>query len=144
MPSYTGSPGLDEHAAAVVQLAQRVGEDLAVVHADQHAVLAAGDVALVGLVAVEDVADEAGAARQVHELVGKADQPARRDAVFQPHAAAAVGFHVDEFGLALAQRLHHAALVLVLDVGGDQLDRLVASRRSTSLNTTRGLPTASS
>ena len=28
--------------------------------------------------------------------------------------------------LALAERLHHAALVLVLDVGGDELDRLVA------------------
>ena len=28
--------------------------------------------------------------------------------------------------LALAERLHHRALVLVLDVGGDELDRLEA------------------
>jgi hypothetical protein len=43
--------GAHEHAAAVVQLAQGVGEDLAVVHGDQHAVLAAADLALVRLVA---------------------------------------------------------------------------------------------
>ena len=49
MPSYTGSPALDEHAAAVVELAQRVGEDFAVVHGDQHAVLAAADLALVAM-----------------------------------------------------------------------------------------------
>ncbi len=66
-----------------------------------------------------------GAARQVQELVLEADQPARRDAVLQPHAAAAVGLHVDQFALALAQRLHHAALVLVFDVDRHQLDRLV-------------------
>ena len=49
-------------------------------------------------------------------------------------------FHVDQFALALAQRLHHAALVLVLDVGGDQLDRLAGARRRCPWNTTRGLP----
>jgi hypothetical protein len=125
MPSYTGSFALDEHAAAVVQLAQRVGEDLAVVHGDQHAVLAAGDLALVRLVAVEDVGDQAGTAGQVHELVGEADQAPRRDAVFQAHAAAAVRLHVHQLALALAQGLHHAALVLVFDVGRHQLDRLV-------------------
>jgi hypothetical protein len=39
--------GLDEHAAAVVELAERVRHRLAVVLADQHAVLAALDLALV-------------------------------------------------------------------------------------------------
>jgi len=61
--------GLDEHPAAVVELAERTRYRLAVVLADQHAVLAAFDFALVSLVAVEDVADEATAAGQVQELV---------------------------------------------------------------------------
>ena len=84
------------------------------------------DLALVRLVAVEDVADQAGAARQVQELVLEADQAARRDAVLEAHAAPAVRLHVDQLALALAELLHHAALVLVLDVDRHQLDRLVA------------------
>ena len=116
---------LDEHAAAVVELAERVRHRLAVVLADQHAVLAPFDVALEGFVAVEDVADQAGPARQVQELVLEADQSARRDAVLEAHTAHAVGLHVDEFGLAFAERLHDRTLVLVLDVGSDHLDRLV-------------------
>jgi hypothetical protein len=116
--------GLDEHAAAVVELAERVGDGLAVVLADQDAVLAPFDLALVRLVAVEDVADQAGAARQVQELVLEADQAARRDLVVEAHPAHAVRLHVDEVGATLAERLHDGALVLVLDVGGDELDRL--------------------
>ena len=119
-----GVAGLDEHAAAVIELAQRIGHRLAIVLADQHAVLAPFDLALVRLVAVEDVADQARAARHVEELVLEADQAARRDLVLEAHPAHAVGLHVDELGLALAERLHHGALVLVFDVGGHLLDRL--------------------
>ena len=78
------------------------------------------------LVAVEDVGDQTRAAREVQEFVGEADQATGRDAVFQAHAATAVGFHVHQLALALAQRLHHATLVAFLDVGRHQLDRLAA------------------
>ena len=76
------------------------------------------------LVAVEDVADQARATGQVHELVGEADQATRGDAVLQAHTATAIGLHVDQFTLALAQGLHHAALVEFFHVGRHQLDRL--------------------
>src|SRR4029450_4897868 len=94
------TPALDEHAPAVVELAERVGHGLAVVLADEHAVLAPGDVALERLIAVEDVADEAGAAVRVHDLVLEADQPPRRNPVLEPHAAHAVGLHVEQLALA--------------------------------------------
>ena len=136
--------GLDEHAAALLQLAERVRHRLAVVLADQHAVLAPFDLALERPVVVEDVAHEAGAARQGQELGLEADQAARRDAVVEPHAALAVGLHVDELAAALAERFHHGALVLVLDVDGDATRSARCARRPRSWKTTRGLETASS
>ena len=117
--------GLDEHASAVVQLAQGVGEDFSGVHGNQHTVFAATDVTLVGFVAVENIGDQARATGQVQKLVGKADQATRGNAVFQTHTTAAIRLHVHQFAFALAQGLHDAALVGFFDVGGHQLDRLV-------------------
>ena len=116
--------GLDEHAASVIQLAQGVGEDFTGVHADEHAVLAAGNVSLVRLVSIEYVGDQARPTCEVEKLVGKADQAARGNAVLQPHTAAPIGLHVHQLALALAQGLHHATLVLLLHIGGHQFDRL--------------------
>ena len=118
--------GPDKHAAAIVELAQRVGEDLAVVHGNEHAVLAAANVAFVRLIAVENVGDQARTTGEVEEFIGKADQAARRNAVFQAHAAPAVRLHVHQLALALAQGLHHAALVGFFDVGRHHLNGLVA------------------
>ena len=94
-----------EHAAAVLQLPQRVGDGVAVFLRNQHAVAALGDLALERRVAVEHVAHEAGAARQVHEFALEADQAARRNAVFEARAAAAVGLHVGEIAAARARAL---------------------------------------
>ena len=120
-----GVVGSHKHTAAVVQLAQGVGEDFTVVHRDQHAVLASADVALVRLVTVENIGNQARTAGQVEEFVRKTNQSAGGNAVFQTHTATAIGFHVDQLALTLTQRLHHAALVLLFNVGGHHLDRLV-------------------
>ncbi|OIQ70824.1 hypothetical protein GALL_475620 [mine drainage metagenome] len=77
-------------------------------------------------VAIKDIGDQPGAACQVEEFIGKTNQAARRNAVFQTHTAATIRLHVEQFALALAQSLHHAALVLLFDIGGDHFNRLVA------------------
>ena len=77
-------------------------------------------------VAVEDVARQAGAPGQVHELALESDQPARRDAIVETRAAAAVRLHVGELAAPRAQRLHHRALMRVLDVDGELLEGLAA------------------
>ena len=117
--------GFDEHAATVVELAQGVGENFTRVHGNQHAVFASANVTFVWLVAVKDVGNQARATGQVQKLVGKANQAARRNAVFQAHTATAVRLHVHQLALAFAQGLHHAALVGFFNVGGHQFDRLV-------------------
>ena len=116
--------GRHEHAAALLQLPQRVGDRVAVLLRNQHAVAALGDLALQRRVAVEHVAHEPGAARQVHELALEADQSARRNAVFETRAAAAVGLHVGEIAAPRAERFHHRALVLLLDVDRQRFVRL--------------------
>ena len=120
-----GIVGTHKHSATIIQLAQRVSENFPGIHRNQHAVLAPADVTLVRLVAIEDVGNQARAARQVQEFIGKSDQATRRDAVLQAHAAAAVRLHAAQFTFAFAQSLHHAALVLVFDVDGHQFDWLV-------------------
>ena len=77
-------------------------------------------------VAVEHVAHQAGAAGQVHELALEADQAARRNAIFEARAPAAVGFHVRELAAAHAERFHDRTLVRVLDVDRELLERLAA------------------
>src|SRR6185437_3889250 len=118
-------PGADEHAPALLQIEQRVGHCLALLVADQHAVVTVGNVALDGRVAVEDVADQAGAAGQRHELALEPDQSARRYAVLQARAAVAIDRHVRELGATGAEGLHDRALVLGIDVDGQRLERLV-------------------
>ncbi len=88
--------GRHEHPPALLQLPERVRDGLAVLLRDQHAVAPLRDVALQRRVAVEHVAHEPGAAGQVHEFALEADQPARRNPVFEPRAATAVRFHVGQ------------------------------------------------
>ena len=114
----------DEHAAALLQREYGIGHGLAVLVADQHAVVAVRDFALHFIEAVEDVADQAGAARHGHEVALEADQAARRNAVLEPHAAERVDHHVGEFGAARAERFHHRALAVGVDVDGQRLEGL--------------------
>ena len=115
-----------KHAATVVELAQSVGDDFAVIHADQHAVFAAGNFTSVSFVAIKDVAGQTGATGQVEKLVLKTNQTACRDAVFQAHTAPAIGLHVGQFGFALAKGLHHTALVAFFKVHGEHFNRFMA------------------
>ena len=105
-----------EHAAAVLQVPQRVGDRLAVVLRDQHAVAAFGHDAGHRAVVVEHVAGEAGAAGEGEELALEADQAARGDAVFETDAALAVRLHVLQLAAAAAEFFHDRALVVFLDV----------------------------
>ena len=86
---------------------------------------AATDLTFVGFITVKDVAHQTRATGQVLEVGLKADQAARRDAVFQAHAAAAVGLHVHQVALAHAQLVHHTALVAVFNVHRQQLHGFV-------------------
>ena len=67
--------GPHEHAATVIEFAQGIGEDLAVVHGDQHAVLRLPMSPFVRPVAVEDVGDQARTTGQVQEFVEKPIRP---------------------------------------------------------------------
>src|SRR5690606_22044634 len=112
--------------AARLQGFQRVGQRGTGSHGHQHAVLAVGHFAgLDRAVVAEGRGQDAGTRGQGQEVVTEADQAARRDGVFQAHAALAVGDHVGQVALAQAHLLHHRALVLLLDVDGDVLVRLL-------------------
>src|SRR3954449_7005705 len=73
-------PGGDEQHAAVFERAQRIGDRWPLLHRDQHAVLAAGNRALVRAVAFEQAVHDAGAAGVGQELAVIADQAAARRA----------------------------------------------------------------
>ena len=74
---------LDEQPAPLLEREQRVGDRRTRLVADQHAVVALGDLALDHIVAVEDMAHETRATGHGHELALEADQTARRDAVLE-------------------------------------------------------------
>src|SRR5690606_20330458 len=113
-----------EHAAAVFQVPQCVGDGFAVFLRNQHAVVAAGQVGLDRGVVVEDVADQAGAAGPGHQVGLEADQAARRDAVFEAEAALACPIHIGQFAAATTDFFHDAALVFVFHVDGQVFIRL--------------------
>src|SRR5665213_1872761 len=116
--------GAHEQPAALLQCEQRVRHGFAVFIADQYAVVAIRDLALDRGEAIENVADEAGAARQGHELALETDQPARRYPVIEPRAPGAFDRHVGQFRAAFAQRLHDPALMGFVDIHGQGLERL--------------------
>ena len=118
--------GFDKHATSFIEFTQSIGEDLAIVHGNQHPVFASTDLALVGLIAIKDVGDQSGTTRQIQKLIGKTNQAPGWYAVLQAHASTAIGHHVDQLALSLPQGLHDTSLVLLFNVGGDHLDRFVS------------------
>ena len=78
-----------------------------------------------GLVAVEDVVEDAGAARLGEELGAEADQAAGGDEVLEPHPAGAVVDHLLEAALAEREQLREHADVVLGRVDREPLDRLV-------------------
>ena len=116
--------GRDEQPAALLQVEQRVGDRLAALVAHQHAIVAIGNLALHRRKTVEDVTHEAGAAGEGEELALEADQAARRHAVLEARAPQPEA-HVGQVRAALAERLHHRALVRLLDIHGEGFVGLV-------------------
>src|SRR5690606_1310526 len=117
--------GADKHAAAVLELPERIGHGFAIVLADQHAITAFADRPFAHRrVLVEYVAHEAGAASQRQELILEPDQAARRNQVFEPGAATAVGLHILQVALAAPELFHHPALMGVFYVNGKGFERL--------------------
>ena len=115
---------MDHHRAAVFEVPECEGDSLALLHGNQHAGVAAGDLALMGRVFVEDAVHDGGAARVGQQFALVADKPARRSVEDEARAADARGAHVEHLGFALGHLLHDDAGMLVIDVDGDFLDRL--------------------
>src|SRR6187402_928107 len=122
--------GVDEQDAAVLERVERVRHRLALLHADQHAILAALDRAGVGAVLLEQAVHDAGAAGVGEELAVVADQAAARRGEGHAGLAAARGAHVGHLALALGHLLDDRAGELVVDVDHDGLVGLLAAVRS--------------
>ena len=116
--------GIHEHASALLQFPQRIGDRFAGFSRNQHPTATLGDLGLHRTVVVEHVAHDASASRHGHEFGLKADQPARGNAVIEPHAPLAVGLHVLKIAAARAQRFHHRALVRLLGIDRQHFERL--------------------
>ena len=78
-----------------------------------------------GLVALEDVVEDAGSAGLREELGPEPDQPAGRDEVLQPHPPRAVVDHLLHPPLAQRKQLGEDADVLLRCVDRDPFDRLL-------------------
>ena len=113
-----------EHATAVLQVPQRVGDCFAVVLRNEHAVATLRHGAGHRAVVVEHVAGQTGAAGQGQEFALEADQATRRNAVLDAHATLAVRLHVGHFAAAATQLFHHAALVTFFDIHREHFVRL--------------------
>ena len=123
--------GADEQRAALLEVHQRELRRAPAAVGDQGAGRPRAQLARPRLPAVEDVVQQAGAARLGEELGAKADQAAGRDAVLHAHPAGAVVDHLLQAPLAQRQQLGHDADVVLGHVDGQALDGLVeACRRS--------------
>src|SRR6266487_5514253 len=116
---------LDQHRSAVLQVPQRVGDGFALVVGDQYAVAAAGDLAAIAAIAVEQPVHDGGAAGVGQKLAVVADKAARRRVKDETHAATARGAHLDHLGFALGELLHDDTGMRLVDVDDYLFDRLV-------------------
>ncbi len=116
--------GVDHHRAAIFQVEQGVGRCLTVIVGDQDAVHAAADLALVGLIIVEQPVHDGRAARVGQKLRLIADQAARGRVEDEALAVAARGAQLDHLGLALRHLLHDDAGMLLVHVDDHFLDGL--------------------
>ena len=117
--------GPDEHRPALLQVHQRELRRGAAAVGDERAGRPRAQLARPRLPAVEDVVEQAGAARLGEELGAEADQAARGHEVLHPHPAGAVVDHLLEPALAQREQLRDHADVVVGHVDRQPLDRLV-------------------
>ena len=116
--------GVHEHAAALLQLPQRIGHGLPVIAGDQRTGAPVRAFALHRRVLVEHVRQHPGTAGHGHELGLEPDQPARRDAIVEAHAPAAVLRHVEHLAAPAVECRDRRALVGFLDIHRQHLERL--------------------
>src|SRR6185503_4963800 len=90
--------GLDHHRAAILEVPQGIGDGLAAVVGNEDAVAAAGDLALVRLIGVEQAVEDRGAARVGEQFALVADEAAGRRVKDEAQAAAAGRTHLDHVG----------------------------------------------
>src|SRR5216683_1762618 len=118
--------GRDEHRPAILEVPQGIGDGDAVIGRDEDPRAPPLDRALIGRIAVEEAAHDAGAAGVAEELALIADEAAGRRVEGQALLAAARGPHVLELALAAAHLVDDDAGELLVDIDLDLLDRLQA------------------
>src|SRR5690554_1412920 len=108
---------VDDQLATLLQGVERIGQRLAVDHRDQHAIAPFdGGIGLERAVVVEAAGENAGARSEGHEVATETDQAASGNQEVEAYAALAIGVHVGQLALAIAELLHDGALVLLLAV----------------------------
>ena len=116
--------GADKQRPPLLQVDQGVGGTLAAAVRDKAAGGTGAQVAVPWLVPLEDVVQDAGAARFGQELCVKADKGARRDKVFLAHPASPVVDHLLKASFAQGQQLCDHAEVVLGDVDRQPFHRL--------------------
>ena len=109
---------------AVLQVEDGIGHRLAIAVGEQRARVAAGDLAEVGRIGVEQAVHDRRAARVRQKLRLVADEAAGGRMEHDALAANAGGAHVAHFGAALRELLHHDAGIFLVDVDDHFLDGL--------------------
>ena len=104
-------------------LFERVGRGDAGFHRDQHATVAAFDLAFERRVFAEEMAHDAFAARHVHEIVSKPIRP-RVGMIASTETRCGMVIHVDDLRLSAGDRLQDVAEVFVRHIDVKILDRL--------------------
>ena len=125
MPSYTSTPGPHEELTALLQVEQREGAGGTAPIRDEAPRRPRSQLAVPGLVAVEDVVEDAGAPRLGQELGAEADEPPRGHEVLHSNPTGAVVDELLEPSLAQREQLRDHAHVLLGRVDRESLDRFV-------------------
>ena len=94
----------DEEPSAHLDCVERVGHAGAAFHGNEDAIVAARNLALVRTVFLEEVAANAVALGEVHEIGLEADDASRGDRGLNEHAVGIV-LHVDDLGFAAGEGL---------------------------------------
>ena len=118
--------GADQHRAPLLQVHQRVGGRHPAPVGHQAAGRARTQLAEPRSPTVEHVVQHSGAARLRHELGTEADETARRNPKVDAHPTGTVVDHLLHAALAQGEELRHDAEIVLGNVDGEQLDRLVA------------------
>ena len=114
----------DEENTALLCIEQTVGDGLAAFEGNQRALLAVGDVSLVGLIAGKNGVHDAVALGVGHELSAVANQPAGRNSELETGVAAVGLSHGNQLTLSLSEDLNDVSGKLIRNINDSLLHRL--------------------